>query len=50
MPSLDHIIPISRGGSWELDNLQIISWFENRAKCDMTQQELYNMINKYWRK
>ena len=50
MPSLDHIIPLSRGGSWDLDNLQIISWFENRAKCDMTQQELDNMINKYWRK
>ena len=50
MPSLDHIIPLSRGGSWDLDNLQIISWFENRAKCDMTQQELDIMINKYWRK
>lgn len=49
-PSLDHIIPLSRGGNWDLDNLQIISWFENRAKCDMTQQELDNMINKYWRK
>ena len=38
-PSLDHIVPLSRGGSWELSNLQILSWFENRAKCDMTQEE-----------
>lgn len=38
-PSLDHIQPTSKGGSHELDNLQILTWFENRAKCDMTQSE-----------
>ena len=48
-PSLDHIIPLSRGGTWDLDNLQIISWFDNRAKCDMTQAEYEDMKKKYWR-
>lgn len=47
-PSLDHIIPLSRGGEWEIGNLQIVSWFENRAKCDMTQGEFDKMINKYF--
>lgn len=47
-PSLDHIIPLSRGGNWELKNLQIISWFDNRAKADMTQEEYDEMRKKYW--
>lgn len=38
-PSLDHIQPISKGGTYELENLQILTWFENRAKCDMTEDE-----------
>ena len=27
---------------------QIISWFENRAKCDMDNEEFQNMIRKYF--
>ncbi|MBR0288533.1 MAG: HNH endonuclease [Selenomonadaceae bacterium] len=46
--SLDHIIPLSRGGTWDLENLQVISWFDNRAKCDMTQDEYEAMKKKYW--
>ncbi len=38
-PSLDHIIPTSRGGDHSIDNLQILTWFENRAKAEMTQEE-----------
>lgn len=38
-PSLDHIQPISKGGGYELSNLQVLTWFENRAKCDMTNDE-----------
>ena len=38
-PSLDHKHPLSRGGSYEIDNLQILTWFENRAKAEMTQAE-----------
>lgn len=38
-PSLDHLQPICKGGSYELDNLQVLTWFENRTKCDMTNDE-----------
>ena len=46
-PSLDHIIPLSRGGGWELDNLQIISWFENNAKSNMTPEEFKKICKRY---
>lgn len=36
-PSLDHIEPKCKGGTLLLDNLQFVSWFENRAKMDIPQ-------------
>lgn len=42
-PSIDHIIPKSKGGNNDLDNLQFLSWFENRSKNDMTQEECNNL-------
>lgn len=41
-PSLDHIIPKSRGGSNKKENLQFLTVFENLAKRDMTQEEWNN--------
>lgn len=41
-PSLDHIIPSSRGGSDHYTNLQVLTVFENLAKRDMTQEEWSN--------
>lgn len=38
-PSIDHIIPISRGGKDNIENLQILTVFENLAKRDMTWEE-----------
>ena len=38
-PSIDHIIPKSKKGTNDLENLQFLSWFENRCKNDMTQTE-----------
>lgn len=38
-PSLDHIIPKSRGGTNDLDNIQFLTVFENLAKRDMTMEE-----------
>lgn len=38
-PSLDHIIPKSRGGTNELNNLQFLTYYENHNKLDMTWDE-----------
>jgi hypothetical protein len=49
-PSLDHIEAKSKGGSLLLDNLQFISWLENRAKIDIPLVEwnkIKNNINYY---
>ena len=35
-PTIDHINPKASGGNNDLDNLQFLSWFENRAKNDMS--------------
>jgi len=45
-PSLDHIVPKSKGGTNDLSNLQFLSWFENRCKNDLTQDEWNNIKNK----
>lgn len=50
-PSIDHINPKAKWWENELDNLQFLSWFENRCKNDMTQEEwnlLKNNITKYF--
>ena len=45
-PSLDHIIPKSKGGKLNIiTNLQFISWFENRAKFNLTQEQ-WNKIKE----
>lgn len=38
-PSIDHITPKARGGTNALDNLQFLTWFENRCKNDMSQED-----------
>lgn len=38
-PTLDHMIALSNGGQWQLYNLQFLSWFENRAKESMSEQQ-----------
>jgi hypothetical protein len=38
-PTLDHKHSQSNGGNWELENLQFLTWFENRAKAEMNDDE-----------
>ena len=38
-PSLDHIVPWSRGGRHNKENLHFLTVFENLAKRDMTMEE-----------
>lgn len=46
-PSLDHIVPRSKGGELaNLNNMQFLTWFENRCKNDMSMQEWNNLKNK----
>jgi len=42
-PSIDHIVPKSKGGTNDIENLQFLTWFENRCKNDMTQTEWNNL-------
>lgn len=46
VPSIDHIVPKTKGGNDEVNNLQVLSWFENRAKNNMTQAE-WNKMKLY---
>ncbi len=39
MPSIDHIVPKALGGTFDLCNLQFLTWFENRAKADMSPED-----------
>jgi hypothetical protein len=45
LPTLDHKISISQGEAEDLDNLQIMTWFENRAKAEMTDDE-WNLFKR----
>lgn len=42
-PSIDHIQPKSKNGCESLDNLQFLSWFENRCKNNMSQEHWDNL-------
>jgi len=43
MPSLDHINPKANKGDNNLDNLCFLTWFENRAKNDMSLDDWQEM-------
>ncbi len=43
--SLDHIVPKSRGGADDLDNLRWTTLTANRARGDLTDQELFDFLH-----
>lgn len=44
-PSLDHKLPVSKGGTNDISNLQFLTWFENRCKNNMSEKEWNNIKN-----
>lgn len=48
MPSLEHILPTSRWWTFDLDNLTFTTWFENRAKAEMTLEEWNSFKKETW--
>ena len=47
--SLDHVVPVSKGGSNELENLQITCSEANSAKANLTLNEFYALCRKVLR-
>lgn len=48
-PSCDHITSRKKGGLNSLDNLQYISWLENKLKSDLSQAE-WTLLKKNLKK
>ena len=42
--TIDHITPLSRGGTNEISNLQAACLSCNRSKCDMTPAEFFGKL------
>ena len=47
-PSIDHIKPLSKGGTWNIDNLQIVPWCINRAKFNYSTEEWEHILQRYF--
>jgi 5-methylcytosine-specific restriction endonuclease McrA len=41
----DHKLPLSRSGTWELDNLEITCYDCNRAKSNLTRDEFAQLLS-----
>ena len=49
LPSLDHIHSLTDGGEvFDIDNLQFLSWFENRSKNHLSEEEYEQCKLLYW--
>lgn len=46
--SLDHIVPVARGGTNDISNLRFIYQTLNRIKADMRDDEFKAFLLKYW--
>jgi CRISPR/Cas system Type II protein with McrA/HNH and RuvC-like nuclease domain len=48
--SIDHIVPVSRGGENKIENLQWVTKRINTIKNDLTHQEFIELCGKIWKK
>lgn len=44
--NLDHIVPISKGGSHTMGNVQVVHKVVNQMKLDLTQDEFFEWCQK----
>ncbi len=44
-PSLDHIVPVSKGGSDDIENIVFLTFFENKAKTNYMPDQWENIKN-----
>lgn len=42
--TLDHLIPKSLGGTWDIENIVLCCWECNHAKADMTLAEFVDFV------
>lgn len=47
-PSIDHIKPLSKRGTWDINNLQIVPWCINRAKFNYSEEEWEYILEHYF--
>jgi len=47
--SLDHIVPVCRGGEHRIENTQVLERSVNRAKGTLTNDEFIALCGEVWR-
>ena len=51
-PSLDHITPIANGGTWDIENLEMLTFYENYCKYTIQNWDKikFDLVKKLFRR